>query len=62
MPGKPVIGISGDYRAERKDAVALSWFNSGCYDSVTAAGGLPALIPPLSDDDDLSQSLDLLDG
>jgi len=62
MSGKPVIGINGDYRAARKDAVALSWFKSGSYDSVTAAGGLPALIPPLADDDDLSQTLDMFDG
>ena len=62
MSGKPVIGINGDFRAERKDAVALSWFNTGYYDSVTAAGGLPALIPPLADEDDLSQYVNLLDG
>lgn len=62
MSAKPVIGINGDYRAERKDAVALSWFNTGYYDSVTAAGGLPVLIPPLASDDDLSQMLGTLDG
>lgn len=62
MSGKPIIGINGDFRAERKDAVALSWFNAGYFDSVTAAGGLPTLIPPLSDDDDLSQFVNTLDG
>ena len=62
MSGKPIIGVNGDYRAERKDAVALSWFNSGYYDSVTAAGGVPLLVPPLADDDDLSQFLNVVDG
>lgn len=62
MTGKPIIGISGDYRAERKDAVALSWYNAGYYDSVTAAGGVPLLIPPLADDADLSQILHQVDG
>lgn len=62
MSRKPIIGINGDYRAERKDAVALSWFNSGYYDCVTAAGGIPVLIPPLAEDDDLSEMLGNLDG
>lgn len=59
---KPVIGINGDFRASRKDVHALSWFNTGYYDSVTKAGGLPILIPPYNDDEDLKQILDGLDG
>lgn len=59
---KPLIGINGEFRAARKDVTALSWFNTGYYDSVTAAGGLPTLIPPLADDDDLRQFLSMLDG
>lgn len=62
MSAKPVIGINGDYRAPKKDVVPLSWFNTGYYDSVTAAGGLPVLMPPLSDDEDLKQFLQTLDG
>lgn len=62
MKGKPVIGINGDFRPERKEAVALSWYNSGYYDSVTAAGGLPVLMPPFAGDDDIRQFLEMLDG
>lgn len=62
MPQKPVIGINGDFRPARKDAVALSWFNSGYYDSITAAGGLPVLIPPYANDADLKQALGMIDG
>ncbi len=62
MSGKPVIGINGEFRPEKKETVALSWYNEGYYDSVTAAGGLPTLIPPLSDDKDLKQFLKSLDG
>lgn len=62
MQAKPLIGINGDFRAARKDAIALSWFNSGYYDSLTASGALPALIPPLADDKDLEQFLSRLDG
>lgn len=59
---KPVIGITGDFRAARKEAGALSWFNAGYFDSVAAAGGLPTLIPPHADDDDLCTVLSGLDG
>jgi putative glutamine amidotransferase len=62
MSSKPVIGINGDFRAARKEAVPLSWFNTGYYDSVTAAGGLPTLIAPMADDADLKQYMGLLDG
>ncbi len=62
MSTKPVIGINGDFRAARKEAHALSWFNTGYYDSVVEAGGLPMLIPPYADDEDLRQSLQMLDG
>lgn len=62
MSTKPVIGINGEFRAPKKDDIALSWFNTGYYDSVTAAGGLPVLTPPLADDSDLKQFLGLIDG
>jgi putative glutamine amidotransferase len=59
---KPLIGINGDFRGKKKDGCALSWFNSGYYDSITAAGGLPVLIPPFADDEDLQQILQTIDG
>lgn len=62
MTAKPRIGINGEFRAARKDVTPLSWFDTGYYDSVTAAGGLPILVPPFASDDDLKQIVDLLDG
>jgi len=59
---KPVIGINGDFRPAKKDVKPLSWYNTGYYDSLVAAGALPALIPPLADDADLKQCLSRLDG
>ncbi len=62
MATKPMIGINGDFRAPRNDGFAISWFNTGYYDSVIAAGGIPVLIPPMAEDDDLIQLLETLDG
>lgn len=59
---KPLIAINGDYRASRADSVALSWFNGGYFDSVTAAGGIPILVPPLAEDEDLERILDGVQG
>ena len=62
---KPFIGINGDFRPSKEDqknAAALSWFNAGYYDSVTAAGGIPVLLPPYASDEELMQVLGTLDG
>lgn len=59
---KPVIGITGDFRPERYNGAALSWFNSGYYDSVAAAGGIPLLLAPIENDDDLHRVLETVDG
>ncbi|MBM3204011.1 gamma-glutamyl-gamma-aminobutyrate hydrolase family protein [Candidatus Woesearchaeota archaeon] len=62
MQKKPIIGINGDYRQGKPEQTALSWFNTGYYDSITAAGGLPVLIPPFAADDDLKQILRTVEG
>ncbi|MFM8220153.1 MAG: gamma-glutamyl-gamma-aminobutyrate hydrolase family protein [Planctomycetaceae bacterium] len=74
MPNKPLIGLNGDFRPTRKDAIALSWFNTGYYDSITATrlktgpresdcvNPIPMLLPPLANDDELRQVLQMLDG
>lgn len=62
MSRKPLIGINGEFRAAKKDTIPLTWFNTGYYDSVSASGGLPSLVPPLADDADLRQYLEMLDG
>lgn len=62
---KPLIGINGDYRptkADQKNAGALSWYNAGYFDSVTASGGVPMLLPPYASDEDLRRVLAMLDG
>lgn len=59
---RPVIGITGDFRPERYDGAALSWFNTGYYDSVIAAGGMPVLLPPFDSEELIIRAMDMLDG
>ena len=62
MTTKPIVGITGDFRPERYNGAALSWFNSGYYDSVIGGGGVPLMLPPYDNDDDLKQAMSLLGG
>ncbi|MFM9194709.1 MAG: gamma-glutamyl-gamma-aminobutyrate hydrolase family protein, partial [Planctomycetia bacterium] len=62
MAVKPLIGINTDYRSTRKEHAALSFVAAGYYDGITAAGGIPVILPPLADEDDVIRLLDLLDG
>lgn len=62
MSTKPLIGLNMDYRAAKKDSPAFSYITAGYYDAVVKAGGVPLLVPPLENDDDLNRVLDLVGG
>ncbi len=62
MVCKPLIGINADFRSAKKDTPAFSVIGAGYYDSLTKAGAVPVIIPPLTDEDDLARVLDVLDG
>ncbi len=62
MRSKPLIGLNADYRAAKKDAPAFTFVCAGYYDAVMEAGGVPIVLPPTTDDADLSRLLDMLDG
>jgi putative glutamine amidotransferase len=62
MNSKPLIGINTDYRTARKDSPAFSYVFGGYFDSVSKAGGIPVIVPPMDSEDDVSQVLDRLDG
>lgn len=62
MVSKPLIGINADFRSAKKDTPAFSVISAGYYDSLTKAGAVPVIIPPLADEDDLARVLDVLDG
>jgi putative glutamine amidotransferase len=62
MRSKPLIGLNADYRAAKKDAPAFTYVSAGYYDAVREAGGVPIILPPTSDDAEISRLLDMLDG
>lgn len=59
---KPLIGVNADFRSARKDVPAFSYLSAGYCDSITKAGGIPVVIPPTRDEEDLHRVLDSLDG
>lgn len=62
MNSKPVIAINADYRPAKGDSFAFSWLPTGYYDSVSSNGGIPLMLSPLAEDDDLVQILEKVDG
>jgi putative glutamine amidotransferase len=62
MRKKPLIGLNADFRPAKKDAPAFSYVSSGYYDCISAVCGVPTIIPPLTEAEDLNRILDLVDG
>ena len=62
MSWKPLIGLNTDLVAATHNHPEYSLICSGYYDAVVATGGIPVLVPPSEDSDDLGEVLDRLDG
>ena len=62
MYSKPLIGINTDYRSASKDRPAYSVVCGGYFDSIREAGGIPVIVPPLTDEEDIAAVLDTLQG
>lgn len=62
MHAKPMIGLSADYRAATHDRPAYSVICAGYYDAILRTGGVPIIVPPLEEEQDLQCVLDRLDG
>jgi len=60
MPRKPLVGLNADYRPSRKEGPALSFIAAGYYNAIAAAGGIPVILPPSENEDDLARVLELL--
>jgi putative glutamine amidotransferase len=61
MQSKPLVGLTADYRSAKKDTPAFTFVARGYYDAITAAGGVPLILPPLKSEEDVGCALDLLD-
>ncbi len=62
MLSKPLIGINADYRGAKGNQPAFSVVTAGYYDNIIRAGGIPVIVPPLDNEDDINAALDRLDG
>ena len=62
MNDKPIIAVNADFRAAKSETFSFSWMHTGYYDSVTNSGGIPLMLPPLAEDDDLRRLLEQVDG
>ncbi len=62
MRNKPMIGLNADFRAAKKDSPAFTFISAGYYDAIAAVGGIPVVLPPLANEEDLKRILGLLDG
>ncbi len=62
MKRKPFIGLNSEFRSAKKDSPALSFIMAGYFDSIIKAGGIPVVVPPLTDERDVAQLLDQLQG
>ena len=62
MNAKPIIAMNADFRPAKKDSIPFTWINTGYYDSVAAAGGVPLIIPPLAEEADIRALLERVDG
>ena len=62
MQTKPLIGINADYRQAKGNQPSFSVVTAGYYDRVLQTGGIPVIVPPLEEEDDIVALIDRLDG
>lgn len=62
MQAKPLIGINADYRSAQGNQPSFSVLTAGYYDSILRAGGIPVIVPPMVEEDDIAAALEHLDG
>jgi putative glutamine amidotransferase len=62
MRFKPLIGLNAEFKAAKKDAPAYSFLAAGYYDAILHAGGIPVIVPPLKESDEIDAVLESLHG
>jgi putative glutamine amidotransferase len=59
---KPVIALNSDFRSATDQRPGYSYLASGYYDAILEVGGIPLILPPLTDQADVRQILSQVDG
>jgi len=59
MRRKPIVGLNCSLRRSETDGVKQSFILEYYYDFVSAAGGLPVLLPPLANPEDIRAAVEL---
>lgn len=59
---KPRIALNSDYRCAGKNTLAYSYVAATYYDAIVKVGGLPIILPPTGNADDVHDLLDMVDG
>jgi putative glutamine amidotransferase len=62
MMKRPLIGLNCDYRGPNQGTPAYCYLAAGYFDSIANAGGIPIILPPMINPENLSTLLDTLDG
>jgi putative glutamine amidotransferase len=62
MQCKPLIGLNADYRDPQNGAADFSYLSVGYADCILQAGGIPVVVPPLEEVEDVDCLLDKLQG
>ena len=62
MSNQPIIGINADFRAAARSTPAYSYIAAGYFQSISAAGGIPLIMPPLDDPDAIARVVDQVQG
>ena len=62
MNYKPLIGLNADYRPAQNNTPAYTLLAAGYYDRIMAAGGIPIVLPPLGEEDEICRVLDVVQG
>lgn len=62
MSRKPLIGLNADFRNATKDAPGFTFVAEGYYNAIIAAGGMPVVFPPFTDEADIRRAAEMVDG
>src|SRR5919106_858937 len=62
MMSKPIVALNADFVNRSGDKPAFTFVAAGYYDAISKVGGIPLIVPPLEDDDDLERLLQQVNG